>query len=134
MVLSAEFMVVRVRVQIHPTQGSRGGGDPLPILQSFCHCDLRYGGRIESDDVASFKYRYRFWKLYQSLSFKSFRYNNDRKTRDCRSALQGCTESKTKFVQISIRLEGEECNDTRKFFENIAEKAIDIVKFIYFLS
>ena len=38
-------------VQLHPTQGYRGG-----------FCDVFDGGLVEPDDVASLKYRYTVWK------------------------------------------------------------------------
>ena len=61
MVLAAEFMILRV--QIHPMQGYRGGGDPPRILRSFFHSHLQYGGLVGPDNVASLKYRCRFWKF-----------------------------------------------------------------------
>ena len=34
----------------------------IKYIRSFCHSYLKYGGLVGPDDVASLKYRYRFWK------------------------------------------------------------------------
>ena len=60
-VLAPEFVILTV--QIHPRQGHRGRGDPTLILQNFVIFNCRYGGLVEPEDVASLKYRYKFWEL-----------------------------------------------------------------------
>ena len=50
MVLAAK--IITLRVQIHPRQCYRGGGNPPTILGRFC----QYGGLVGPDDVASLKY------------------------------------------------------------------------------
>ena len=68
-VLAAEFMILKV--QIHLRQGYHGGGDLSQILHTFCHSHLTYGLLVRPDDVASLKYRSRFWKpRYLVISYQ----------------------------------------------------------------
>ena len=59
MVLAAKFMILSVQIQ--PSKVILAEVIP-PILRGFRYPHLGYGGLVGPDDVASLKYRHRFWK------------------------------------------------------------------------